>query len=165
MLEHPVHKGYYITKDGKVIGKKGNYLKSYVCPKGYLKMKVNGMSRLVHRLVAETFIPNPDNLPQVNHIDKDKTNNNISNLEWCNETYNNNHAKGNLGIIYKIFKDGRCYAETDNLHKFSKEHNVSKSRMYLIVGTGKECKGFRVELNTLERRTKHITIHEVKVIW
>ena len=146
MLEHPTYKGYYITKDGKVIGRNGNYLKPYTCSKGYIKMKVAGVSRLVHRLVAETFIANPNNLPQVNHIDKDKANNNISNLEWCTETYNNHHAKGKIGIIYRIFKDGVYYAETDNLHKFSKEHNVSKSRMYLIIGTGKECKGFKVDL-------------------
>jgi len=147
MLEHPIHKNYYITNDGKIIGKKGNYLRSYTCPKGYLKIKVNDVSRLVHRLVAETFIPNPHNLPQVNHIDKDKTNNIVSNLEWCDSTYNNHHAKNKIGIIYQIFKDGVHYTKTNNLHKFSKEHNVSKSRMYAIIGTGKECKGFSVKVS------------------
>ena len=48
--------------------------------------------RKVHRLVAMAFIPNPDNLPEINHIDGDRSNNQVSNLEWCTRKYNCQHA-------------------------------------------------------------------------
>lgn len=71
---------------------KGKILKQSDNGKGYLKVNIwNGgkqIVRTVHQLVAQTFIPNPDNLPQVNHFDCDRTNNNVENLEWCDNSYN-----------------------------------------------------------------------------
>lgn len=64
--------------------------------RGYLIVSLwkdgKGKSEYVHRLVALTFLPNPYMLPQVNHIDEVKSNNELSNLEWCNSGYNNSYG-------------------------------------------------------------------------
>lgn len=62
------------------------YLKVILCKDGKTKQL------LVHRLVANAFIPNPLNLPFINHKDEDKTNNAVSNLEWCSQQYNTNYG-------------------------------------------------------------------------
>lgn len=92
---------YMINKEGVVLScsrlcgtvfKKDRILKPLKKSNGYLQVRLhkNGREKkyYLHRLVAQTFIPNPDNLPQVNHKDYDKTNNCVSNLEWCDNSYN-----------------------------------------------------------------------------
>lgn len=73
-------------------------LKYNVTKRGYCTVELfkNKLSKrlLVHRLVAEAFIPNPDNLPQVNHIDENPQNNSVNNLEWCTAKYNMNYGEG-----------------------------------------------------------------------
>ena len=66
-------------------------LKQQTDKDGYKTVCLGGKPRKIHRLVALSFIPNSNSLPQVNHKDEDKSNNNIDNLEWCDSTYNNTY--------------------------------------------------------------------------
>lgn len=87
---------YIITKDGKIINKKrGNILKPQLNGKGYLRVSIGKKLMFVHRLVAEKYIPNPNNLPQVNHKDGNKLNNSVDNLEWVSNKQNREHALEN----------------------------------------------------------------------
>ena len=96
-IEH--YPDYEITEDGKVISYKWGYphpLSIRTDMKGYKDVLLCGRGKpkrfKVHRLVAAAFIPNPMNKPQVNHLDGDKANNNVSNLEWATHEENMAHA-------------------------------------------------------------------------
>ena len=120
MKEHPTHKGYFVTEDGRVFSawqRKGNgrwgyevkvfidlnnlkELSSYNNGRGYLvfclrsgeKGKARTKKCYAHRLVAETYIPNPNNLLEVNHINEIKSDNRVNNLEWCDRLTNVRHS-------------------------------------------------------------------------
>ena len=80
-------------------------LKQSIGKKGYKVISLNKNKKRkqykVHRLIAEAFIPNPENKPQINHIDGNKLNNDINNLEWCTQNENIQHAY-NTGL-YKNY--------------------------------------------------------------
>lgn len=92
---------------------------------GYLHIKLsqNGKSKcfLLHRLVAMVFVPNPDNLPQVNHINENKTDNRVENLEWCDRKYNINYGNSLMKRVRTNIENG-VYEKLAilNSKKFSK---------------------------------------------
>lgn len=92
--------------------------------RGYLCVGLckNGKAKTyrVHRLVAQAFIPNPDELPCINHIDEDKTNNRVENLEWCDHAYNNNYGTRNERVGPNRGKSILC-VETGEVYSSQQE--------------------------------------------
>lgn len=88
---------YIVTSDGRVFTywenhKKWKEQKYRRHTNGYLRVTIFGKGEYVHRLVAQCFIENPNDYPEVNHKDGNKENNSIENLEWCTRSQNNKHA-------------------------------------------------------------------------
>lgn len=112
------YENYEVRPNGEVVNTKtGIVLKPIKNTGGYLQVGLCKNSKkkmyLIHRLVAEAFIPNPENLPCVNYKDEVKTNNCITNLEWCTHEYNNNYgtrtersAKAKNKTVFQLRKDG-----------------------------------------------------------
>lgn len=93
------------------------------------------IDKSVHRLVAETFLPNPDNLKCVNHKDEDKRNNSIENLEWCTNRYNVTYSLGKK--VIQLSKEGVQLGVFNSIAEASKEFNIPTTNI------SKCCKGIR----------------------
>lgn len=142
--EYSEDNNYLIYENGEIYSKKSNkFLKGKIGNTGYKEYALaigdnrsaNGKKKskmvLAHRLVAEAFIPNPDNLPYVNHKDENKLNNNINNLEWISSSENALYSLPNRG------QRGKAIYLKDNLIEDEKWCIIKEAPNYSISDLGR----------------------------
>jgi len=169
------YEGYYETnRDGEVYSKERDYTGGYgalchvprrkkaivKCGNGYLGVSLhkNGKSKLVpiHRILAETFIANPNGLRYVNHKDGNKENNALDNLEWCSQSENIIHAYrsglASRGKRILCIETGiEFYSEGDAARSLGK-NNGQSAISACVLGKRKSAYGFHWKYAELERR-------------
>ena len=150
---------YKVNENGEVYSIKRNKILKQYEKKNYLGVYLyqdnKRKFRLVHRLVANAFIANPNNLPQINHKDENSKNNNVENLEWCTQKYNNNYG------TYK--ERARKRMLENNPFKGKKHSEKSKEKMRLAK-IGKESKRKRkVIINGKEYESITKAMEELKI--
>jgi hypothetical protein len=135
---------YFVSEDGNVL-RNEKQLKPYVCEKGYHKVLIytNGVSKRyrVHRLVGELYIPNPNNLPEIEHLDCIKSNNSVNNLKWVTHSENIklatlNGLKAKKLNIKDVLWIRKNYIPRDKNYSgiaLSKKFNVDKSEISKII--------------------------------
>jgi hypothetical protein len=144
-----IEKDYFVDMEGRVYSKrkfnKLTELKQHKTGhKGYVKVRINNKDQFVHRLIAIAYLSNPENKETVNHIDGNKLNNHVNNLEWSTRSENSKHAY-DIGLHkpYTDMKDkgnNKFYKEWNDLikkgvtmRKIAKEYNVSHRTVGNVV--------------------------------
>ena len=114
---------------------------------GYRFVKLKGKNYKIHRLVALAFLPNPSKLPQVNHKNERKDDNNVGNLEWCSASYNTNYSSHNQSCkIKQLNKDGELIRTWESSHQIERETGYSQGYILKCCkGKYKQAYGFQWE--------------------
>ena len=126
------YENYEVTCSGEVINTTtGRVLKPANNGRGYLFVVLYKNSKrkhfLIHRLVADAFIPNPENLPQVNHKDENPLNNNVENLEWCTCEYNIQYSRNKP--ILQLRKDGSLVRMWSSVNEVQRQLHYSSGNI------------------------------------
>ena len=129
--------GYFVTPEGKVFStRQGNLkeLKQSPDKRGYPMVALNNRANnikyrtfRIHRLVAEAYIPNPDNLPQVNHINEDKWDNRVENLEWLSNADNIRYSQDKLYVLEN--KNGERF-DVIGLESYCRNNNMIRYNLW-----------------------------------
>ena len=130
--------GYKISNYGRVKNHKGRITEGAKHESGYLWACIYPNSYLLHRLVAKVFIPNPENKEQVNHIDGNKQNARVNNLEWCSNVENQIH-KINSGLSNTTKKIIQYDLQMNKLNEFNSQIEASNELKICCTSISKCC--------------------------
>lgn len=137
---------YSVTQDGEVFSHITNrYLSHVYVGKNYhaVSLSKNGKVKTftIHRLVAEAFVPNPENYETVNHKDRNKDNNHYSNLEWCTNAFNKEHGSAKT---VELISPSKEVVKVFNISKFCRDNGLSDGNINQVLsGKRKQHKGWR----------------------
>ena len=145
-----------VSSDGNVKSH-GKLIKGESCTNGYIRIHVshNGITQkhLLHRIVAQAFIPNPHNLPVVNHIDGNKHNNAVENLEWCTYGENLKHAYRN-NLRSAVGENNNASKLTTEKVNYIRNNYIKGSREFGFAALARK---FGVNAKTVENAYKGMT--------